>query len=138
MRFGKRLLSGFVAALLAASPVLAAPYNPTGIWEASDGESRYDVTLCGDGTQLCARLIWIRPDVTNDRNRVYIDTYVVEGARRHSDREWRGKINLYGHSVAGSVRHLGNDALQVRGCALLILCERQTLSRISTSSASGS
>lgn len=135
MTISKRFLSGVLALAMGVAPALAEPFDPTGIWEASDGESRYDVSLCGDGTQLCGKLIWIRPDVINERNKSYIDTYIVNGARRVSDREWRGTISLYGVNVAGSVTRLGADLMQVRGCALVIICERQIVSRIADSAA---
>ncbi len=134
MHVSKRILSGGLAMLMGLAacltPAYAAPFDPTGLWEATDGESRYEVALCGDGTQLCAKLIWIRPDVVNDRNKQYLNTFVVEGADRYNDREWRGTINLYGVSVRGSVQRLAPDRMQVRGCALIILCERKTVTRI--------
>lgn len=134
MRISKRILSGALALILSVagsmSPAAAASFDPTGLWEATDGESRYEVALCGDGTQLCAKLIWIRPDVVNERNKQYLNTFVVEGANRYNEREWRGTIHLYGVSVRGSVQRLAPDRMQVRGCALIILCERKTVTRI--------
>ncbi len=131
MKCAKWLLSCLVVLGLGAVPAVAATFDPTGIWEATDGESRYDVALCGDGTQLCAKLIWIKPSEISDRNRKYIDTFVLRGAERVSEREWRGNIELYGHSVNGSVTRLGEDVMQVRGCALLVVCERHVITRIS-------
>ena len=130
MTFARRILAVLTAFGLSAGGVLAQSFDPTGLWEATDGESRYEVTLCGDGTQLCGKLVWIRPDVINDRNKQYLNTWVVQNAKRHSNREWRGTIHLYGVSVNGSVSRLGPDVMQVRGCALVILCERKVVTRI--------
>lgn len=130
MNFLKTVLSLTLALGLSVGPAMAEPFNPTGMWEASDGESRYDVSLCGDGTQLCAKLVWIRPDVTNERNSAYLNTYVVEGAKRFDERQWRGMIQLYGVSVAGSVTRRAPDIMQVRGCAFLVICERKFLLRM--------
>lgn len=130
MNFFKKVLSVALVLGLSLGPVMAEPFNPTGMWEASDGESRYDVSLCGDGTQLCAKLVWIRPDVTNERNSVYLNTYVVEGAKRMDNRQWRGMIQLYGVRVAGSVTRKAPDVLQVRGCAFIVLCEHKLLRRM--------
>ena len=127
----KQIFIAFII-FLVALPAIAEPINPTGLWEADDGESRYEVSLCGDGTQLCAKLIWIRPDVTNERNSVYIDTYVVNGAKRKTDREWRGNISLYGHTVSGNVQAYSQNKLVVRGCALLVICIRKGLTRIAS------
>lgn len=125
------LIMAFVMGL---SPVMAASFDPTGYWEATSGESRYKLSLCGDGTQLCAELIWIRPDVRDDRNGAYLNTLVVDGAKRASDREWRGKVNIFGFIVDGNVQRLSDNVMQVRGC-LLIICEKQRMVRISEAQA---
>ncbi len=124
------LFTGVAIFLFSVVPVFAELIDITGIWEADDGESRYEVTFCGDGTQLCAKLIWIRPDVTNDRNRVYLNTYVVNKAKKYSNREWRGKIFVYGVTVSGNLQAFSEDRIMVRGCALLVICVRQGLTRI--------
>lgn len=129
MTLTKRISMLILAFIMGLSPVMAAPFDPSGYWEAVSGESRYKITLCGDGTQLCAELIWIRPDVKDARNSAYLNTYVVEAARRHSDREWRGKVNIFGFIVDGNVQRLNDSAMQVRGC-LLIICEKQQMVRI--------
>ncbi len=105
--------------------------TPVGNWQAEDGDSRYLVTLCGDGTQLCAKLVWINPDKINERNQQYIDKYVVYQAWRAKPAEWRGDINIYGTIVGGSVKQLGMDVVKVTGCAFWIFCESFLLERIS-------
>lgn len=121
---------GFIVFVLGSAPVIAGQFDPTGLWESEDKESRYELSLCGDGTQLCAKLVWIRPDVTTARNMVYINTYVVNQAKKKTEREWRGNISLYGMSVSGRVKVLSMDQMLVLGCALLVLCERQLLNRM--------
>ncbi len=54
-RLGRWML-GLAFGLVAALPVMA---SPVGVWEIESRDSRYDVTFCGDGTQLCAELIWL-------------------------------------------------------------------------------
>jgi len=126
----KTALIAVVISLSSVAPVFAGPMNPTGLWQADDGESRYEVSLCGDGTQLCAKLVWIQPDKIKAANKVYIDTYVVNKIKRVTDRKWRGNISLYGHTVSGSVQAYNNNKLVVRGCALIVICIRQGLTRM--------
>ncbi|MCF6344048.1 MAG: DUF2147 domain-containing protein [Devosiaceae bacterium] len=126
----KTTLIAVVISLSSIAPVLAEPMNPTGLWQADDGESRYEVSLCGDGTQLCAKLVWIQPDKIKAANKVYIDTYVVNKIKRATDREWRGNISLYGVTVSGNVQAYSNDKLVVRGCALIVICIKQGLTRM--------
>ncbi len=104
--------------------------TPVGNWQAEDGDSRYRVTLCGDGTQLCAKLVWINPAKINDRNQQYIDKYVIYQAWRSRPSEWRGDIDIYGTVVGGSVKQLGMDAVRVTGCAFWVFCESFLLRRI--------
>ncbi len=119
-----------IVSLFGFVPVFAEPIDPTGLWQADNGESRYEVSLCGDGTQLCAKLVWIQPDKINKSNKAYIGTYVVNGAKRASDREWRGNISVYGVSVSGNVQAFSKNRLMVRGCALIIICIREGLTRM--------
>lgn len=102
--------------------------TPVGQWEADNKESRYDVTLCGDGTQLCAELVWIRPKDINRRNKQYLNTYVVYEAERSRPAEWRGDINVYGTTYSGSVKIINQNKLLLTGC-LFILCETFELNR---------
>ncbi len=104
--------------------------TPEGNWEAEDGESRYIVTFCGDGTQLCAKLIWIKPDKINDRNQQYLNKFVVYQAKRSRPAEWRGDINIYGTIVGGSLRLLGINSVKVTGCAYWVFCQSFLLKRI--------
>ncbi len=102
--------------------------TPVGMWEADNKESRYQVTLCGDGTQLCAELVWIRPRDINRRNKPYINTYVVYEAVRARPAEWKGDINIYGTKYGGSVKIINQNKLLLTGC-IFILCETFELNR---------
>ncbi|VAW14299.1 hypothetical protein MNBD_ALPHA12-2027 [hydrothermal vent metagenome] len=104
--------------------------TPEGNWQAEDGDSRYRVALCGDGTQLCVKLTWINPEKVNDRNQQFVDKYVIYQARRARPAEWRGDINIYGTIVGGSVKLLGGDKVKVTGCAYLLFCQSFLLKRI--------
>ena len=105
-------------------------FSPAGIWQADDGDSRYDVTLCGDGTQICAKLIWIKPDKINNRNIQYLDKYVIYEGNRVRPAEWRGNIDIYGVSVGGSVKIVNQNQLKVTGCAFGFFCQGFELFRI--------
>ena len=105
--------------------------TPEGRWEAFNHESRYDVTLCGDdGTQLCAKLVWIQPKKLNNRNKRYLDQYVVDHANRSQPVEWKGDINIYGTFYAGTLRIQSYDKMTITGCLYLILCESYDLFRV--------
>lgn len=128
---------------MALSPVVANAqisallrYSPDGLWQSNDGDSRYDLSLCGDGTQLCAKLVWINPDKVNSRNVQYLDEYVVYQVKRVTPAEWRGQINIYGVKFGGSVKILSGTLLKVTGCAFAFFCESYTLEKMNAHSTS--
>lgn len=106
-------------------------FDPNGVWAADAGDARYDVSLCGDGTQICVKLIWIKPNQINDRNIKLLNEYVIYEGSRARLAEWRGKIVIYGMTLDGSVKILGQNKVQVTGCAYALFCEGFTLSRMS-------
>lgn len=90
--------------------------DPTGNWQSASGESRYKVSYCGDGTQLCAKLTWLRDDARTDENLAYLGRYVVKGAQPAGENEWVGQVAYAGDVFAGSVTMVSNNALKLKGC----------------------
>ena len=90
--------------------------SPAGIWQSTTGESRYQVSLCGDGTELCAKLTWLRADARTKENLLYLNTYVVKGAQAMQANRWRGTVNYNGDTVSGSVTLVDADTLKLTGC----------------------
>lgn len=104
--------------------------TPEGRWRSENGDSQYEVTLCGDdGVSLCGKLVWIRPRDRNERNVQYLDKWVVYEAQRAKPVEWRGTLNVYGTEYGGSVKMLSNSELLLTGC-FLILCESYSFLRV--------
>lgn len=113
MHFAKPLVAALVAIGFAATPVLAE--DPTGSWQSATGESRYQVTFCGDGTQLCAKLTWLREDARTAENLPYLNRYVVQGAVPAGENVWEGKVAYAGDVYSGSMVMRG-DTLRLKGC----------------------
>lgn len=111
--FSKLALAALATGLMAA-PALAA--DPTGTWQTATGESRYTVSYCGDGTQLCAKLTWLREDARTNENLAYLNDYVVTGAVPAGENEWTGRVRYDGDTFTGSVTMVSSDALKLKGC----------------------
>lgn len=121
----------FGLALLIAGPAAAEQFNPIGIWEPSNKESRYEFTMCGDnGDRLCAELIWIQEDKKDERNTRYLNTYMFKNARHTQLNRWEGTVTLEGFSIGGTVTQTSNDTMQLKACALFVFCEDIRLNRI--------
>jgi uncharacterized protein (DUF2147 family) len=114
MHLAKPLAAAFLLAGLAATPVLAA--DPTGTWLSTSGESSYRVSYCGDGTQLCAKLTWLRDDARTQENLAYLNRYVVQGAVASSGNSWEGQLAYDGDVYAGKVTLVSDNAMKLKGC----------------------
>jgi uncharacterized protein (DUF2147 family) len=125
MHLGKKLAIGFLASLLAAAPVFAVAADPTGIWQADDGKSRYKITSCAGGA-LCARLIWLRDQ--DDKNRQYLNQVIVQGTQS-SQNKWTGTVKHDGDTLAGTMTMTGEHSLKVNGCQA-VFCQTVTLTRV--------
>ena len=114
MHLAKALVPIFLSLGIAVTPAFAA--DPTGNWQSTSGESRYRVTYCGDGTQLCAKLTWLREDARTAENLVYLNRYVVKGAVPIGDNIWEGNVAYEGSLYAGSVTMVSDNAMKLKGC----------------------
>lgn len=130
MHLGKKLAVGILAAALGTAPVLSAiAADPTGTWQTTTGESRYRVSYCGDGAQLCAKLTWLRADARTQDNLAYLNRYVVKGAVATADNKWEGQLNYAGDSYDGSLTMTGANSMKLSGCKGMF-CKTMSFSRI--------
>lgn len=111
-------------------PLGVGGMTPEGRWASETGDSRYEVTLCGDdGVSLCGKLIWIRPRDRNQRNVQFVDTWVVREAARTRPLEWKGTLSVYGTEYGGTVSMTDWNTLRLTAC-VFILCETQEYRRL--------
>lgn len=117
-----------IASTLAIAPAFAA-MSPAGTWQSVTGESRFVVTLCGDGTEVCAKLVWLRDDARTPQNLPYLDSYVLKGAKRALDNKWRGDAEYMGDVVKGTLTLVDDDTITINGCKGA-LCQKFELRRL--------
>jgi uncharacterized protein (DUF2147 family) len=125
MQLGKKLAVGILTMALGATPAFALAADPTGIWQANDGKSRYKITNCSGGA-LCARLIWLRDK--DDKNRDYLNQVIVKGTQS-AQNKWTGTVKQGGDTYAGTMIMTGEDSLKVNGCQG-VFCQTVSLSRV--------
>lgn len=121
-----RSLAALVGLLLAA-PALA---SPAGLWEIESRDSRYQVSLCGDGTQLCARLVWLGNGADSPQNLPYLNTMLIDGARPTGPGQWQGDLHLYGQTAGGTITQVNAQEMTLRGCVALVICKTYRMFRI--------
>jgi uncharacterized protein (DUF2147 family) len=113
MHVAKPLAAALMTLGLLATPALAA--DPTGTWQSTTGESRYQVSYCGEGGQLCAKLTWLRDDARTAENLAYLNRNVVQAAPA-GENSWKGKVAYDGDVYSGSLTMVSADALKLKGC----------------------
>lgn len=102
--------------------------TPVGTWQTPGGDARFKVSLCGDGTQLCAKLTWLRQDARSEENLRYLNKYVVQGAKAVQANKWRGTVSYNGEAFSGSVTLVG-DVMSLQGCKG-IFCKSMDFQRL--------
>lgn len=125
----KTLVRTLVAAVLSVALVAPASASLSGIWEIETKDSRYDVTMCGDGTELCAELIWLGNGGDTAKNRPYLNTLLIDQARPVGPNKWKGELNLFGQTASGTITRLGEDTVRIQGCVLFVVCKSYKLHR---------
>jgi uncharacterized protein (DUF2147 family) len=118
----------FVTTALSLTPAFAAQ-SPAGTWQTVSGESRFEVSLCGDGTQVCAKLVWLRDDAKTPENLPYLNSYVLRDADRALENKWRGSAEYMGEVVKGTLTLVDGDTITINGCKGA-LCQKFELTRI--------
>lgn len=98
------------------TPAISGDPTPVGQWQTVTGESRYEVSPCGGGGQLCAKLTWLRTDARTAQNLQYLNKYVVTGARRTGANRWKGAVRYNGDEFGGSMILVNPEKLRLNGC----------------------
>lgn len=126
-----------IAALMAVWPLAPtisvalgqARPSPVGQWELTNGEQRYRVSYCGNGEQLCAKLVWLHPSLRTPENVQLLNSYVVRGAVPTEDGGWQGTVTFEGKDYSGKVTLVGEGAMRVNACSGM-LCQTFNLRSI--------
>lgn len=119
---------GFAVALGLAT-VVPALASPVGMWEIEMRDSRYDVTLCGDGTQLCAELVWLGNGADNAENLPYMNTLLIDHAQQTRPNQWKGELHIYGQRAAGTITQVSANQITLKGCVAFVICKTYQMYR---------
>lgn len=129
MKIHTRLGRLALIAAIGLTNILPAMASPEGTWEIESRDSRYAVSLCGDGTQLCAELIWLGNGADNEQNMPYLNTLLIDRASPTKPGEWQGKLHLFGQTADGTITQVSPDQITLRGCVALVLCKSYQMYR---------
>ena len=137
----QKVLATAVLFLALASPAAAA--DITGVWLAAQArQAHIEIARCGDG--YCGRVLSATRPKTNPeyldvhnknpalRARKLIGAVLIEGFKGGPEKFTGGRIYNPGdgNTYHGSITVIDNDHLELKGCALLILCKSQVWTRL--------
>jgi uncharacterized protein (DUF2147 family) len=128
INFAKKLSAAAIVLAVSIAPAFAAQ-SPAGTWQTTTGESRFEISLCGDGTQVCAKLVWLREDARTAENLPYLNSDVLMGAKRALENKWRGQAEYQGELVKGTLTLVDANTMTINGCKGA-LCQKFALTRI--------
>ena len=107
----------------------AKTITPVGIWQTTSGESRYKISTCKNGKQICAKLVWLRSDVRTPENLKLLNKVVLSGAQRSQNNKWHGALKYAGETLNGSLTLLNPNRLRLNGCSF-VFCKSVNFKRI--------
>lgn len=148
MQFSNLKTAAMAAAVLLSSSLIAGAQAATpaaGTWLSADGGTKVRVSECG-GNKLCGKVVWLNEPIDREtgkpktdkrnadpakRSRPLIGVPVVNGMAPSGDNKWSGKIYNAddGKIYDAHVTLVSENAMQVQGCVLGILCKSQTWKR---------
>lgn len=105
-----------------------------GIWSNPKGSVYVRTERCGD--RLCGEIVCATPRAVAKAKakgtEALVGTKLFDDLRHRDDGSWRGKILVpdRGSRFQSTLRPLGDDRLEVRGCAVAgFICKQQVWSR---------
>ncbi len=126
MRFFGRagIVLGTVVAM--ALPAMA---SPEGIWELETRDTRFQLELCGDGTQLCGKLVWLSDTDYNQQYLPYLNAPMADRLAPSGSNRWKGDMQLFGYKMAGTLTQRSANQMTLEGCAFLVVCKKYEMFR---------
>ncbi len=126
MRPISRLFVACCAVLGMALPALA---SPAGTWELETRDTRFTLTMCGDGSQVCGQLSWLSDAAYNQQYLPYLNQPMADRLVPAGPGRWKGEMRLFGHKVAGTLTQRSENQMTLQGCALLVVCKSYDMFR---------
>ena len=117
--------------LLLTASAGAVQASPNGVWELDSRDTRIELALCGDGTQLCGTLVWLSDVDYNEQYKPFLNAPVAEAISQSGPNRWRGAMQLFGHKIQGTITQQSETQMTLQGCALLVICKSYQMFRVS-------
>ena len=129
--------SGFFLATCFASSAFAA--DPTGDWKVADGVANIRVAECNGG--MWGAVSWEKvpgghdinnPDVSKQSRPTLGMPILIDMKKKPGVDQWEGQVynGKDGKLYSSTIKPVGSDQLEIRGCVLGFLCGGETWTRV--------
>lgn len=112
------------ALMMTASPVLA---KELGVYQTTDRKMDFGLSTCGDGSELCVKLLAARGSAATTQTKPFIGKLVVSNAKAAGQNKWRGTMRFSDYELDGSMRLRPGKSFVISGCAYIVICQDITL-----------
>jgi uncharacterized protein (DUF2147 family) len=104
----------------------ASAFDPYGKWMRPSAGAVVNFYNCGG--KLCGKIVAVKAASTAKE----VGTVIVSGAVKTGDNEWKGSLldTDNGKTYTGVITLVGADGLNLKGCALGIICQGETWQRV--------
>jgi uncharacterized protein (DUF2147 family) len=123
--FARIALAGLLS-ICAVAPALA---SPSGVWELETRDTRFQLEMCGDGTQLCGKLVWLSDVDYNEQYKPYLNAPMAREMKPVANGRWQGDMMLFGYKMSGTLTQDSADQMTLQGCAFLVVCKTYKMFR---------
>ena len=127
----RKILGVAAGLMMAAASAGAVQASPNGVWELDSRDTRIQLALCGDGTQLCGTLVWLSDADYNKQYEPYLNAPVAEAIRQSGPNRWKGGLQLFGYKMSGTITQQSDTQMTLQGCALLVICKTYQMFKVS-------
>ena len=114
-------------ALMSMNPVAGFAAESLGKFQTTDRKMDYDVSLCGNGKELCVKLLAARGSAATPKVKPFIGKLIVNKATPAGNNKWRGRITMQGIDVNGSLQLNPGKSFVMSGCVYVVMCQDFTL-----------
>jgi len=126
-KFTSLLVMSFAAVmLLIGLPSIASAADPYGTWIRPSTGTQVSFYDCGG--KLCGKIVAVK----NQSRQSEVGTVIMKGAVKSADNQWKGDLlnTEDGKTYSGVVTMQGPNALNLKGCALGIICQGETWTKV--------
>ncbi|MFN3867974.1 MAG: DUF2147 domain-containing protein [Hyphomicrobiaceae bacterium] len=111
-----KVLALGLATLASTAQLAAATGDPTGVWIDDTGRGAVEIATCGNGSELCGRVVWVK----SEKDRKGCGEQIIGNVKASSGGTWSGGWIFdpeRGRKYDVELKAVGADKLRVMGYA---------------------